>query len=215
MPSSTGRAWNVRRAIMVHMGLELGALRRVEGIATTHFSAITPDNSLKPDFTQREEGRFTLADGDRLFEIAAKCGAADVIARPFVPAELMFRVGRGGADTRGDKRRPRKSDVLIGSGAWIKELYDRIAMVAATDVTVAIFGESGTGKELVARTIHNSSPRHDAETPSRFRCPESTVIVHRSRPCRGAQPLVRTSPCGSAHRTGQGQFLLPATLRCT
>jgi transcriptional regulator with GAF, ATPase, and Fis domain len=52
--------------------------------------------------------------------------------------------------------------VLIGSGPWIKELYDRIAMVAATDATVAIFGESGTGKELVARTIHNSSPRHDA-----------------------------------------------------
>ncbi|MBA2544288.1 MAG: sigma-54-dependent Fis family transcriptional regulator, partial [Deltaproteobacteria bacterium] len=63
---------------------------------------------------------------------------------------------------RADKRRPRKSDVLIGTGPWIKELYDRVAMVAATDVTIAIFGESGTGKELVARTIHNSSPRHDA-----------------------------------------------------
>jgi two-component system response regulator GlrR len=47
-------------------------------------------------------------------------------------------------------------------GAWIKELYDRIAMVAVTDATVAIFGESGTGKELVARTIHNTSPRHEA-----------------------------------------------------
>jgi transcriptional regulator with GAF, ATPase, and Fis domain len=67
-----------------------------------------------------------------------------------------------GAAPEGAKRRPRKSDVIIGSGAWIKELYDRIAMVAATDVTVAIFGESGTGKELVARTIHNSSPRNDA-----------------------------------------------------
>src|SRR2546421_16444 len=94
---------------------------------------------------------------------AAKAGAADVIARPLSGAELAFRVARSArAETRGEKRRPRKSDVLIGSGGWIKELYDRIAMVAATDVTVAIFGESGTGKELVARTIHNSSPRHDA-----------------------------------------------------
>jgi DNA-binding NtrC family response regulator len=95
--------------------------------------------------------------------IAARCGAADVVARPFTAAELAFRIGRGGpAADRADKRRPRKSDVLIGTGPWIKELYDRIAMVAATDATVAIFGESGTGKELVARTIHSSSPRHDA-----------------------------------------------------
>ena len=94
--------------------------------------------------------------------LAARCGASDVLARPFAAAELAFRVGRPPSAERGDKRRPRKSDVLIGTGPWIKELYDRIAMVAATDVTVAIFGESGTGKELVARTIHNSSPRHDA-----------------------------------------------------
>ncbi|MDQ3296264.1 MAG: sigma-54 dependent transcriptional regulator [Myxococcota bacterium] len=95
--------------------------------------------------------------------IAARCGASDWVRRPFTAAELAFRVGRSVPTVeRADKRRPRKSDVLIGTGAWIKELYDRIAMVAATDVTVAIFGESGTGKELVARTIHNSSPRHDA-----------------------------------------------------
>ncbi len=96
--------------------------------------------------------------------LAARCGAADVITKPFIASELGFRVGRAALSVapRGDKRRPRKSDVLIGMGPWIKELYDRIAMVAATDVTVAIFGESGTGKELVARTIHNTSPRHDA-----------------------------------------------------
>jgi two-component system response regulator GlrR len=103
------------------------------------------------------------AAGSDGLAMAARCGAADVVARPFVAAELAFRIGRHAPrEARADKRRPRKSDVLIGTGAWIKKLYDRIAMVAATDVTVAIFGESGTGKELVARTIHNSSPRHDA-----------------------------------------------------
>jgi DNA-binding NtrC family response regulator len=103
-----------------------------------------------------------LANGPEGATIAARSGAADVVIRPFQVAELAFRIGRAPAGDARDKRRPRKTDIIIGTGAWIKELYDRIAMVAATDVTVAIFGESGTGKELVARTIHNSSPRHDA-----------------------------------------------------
>jgi DNA-binding NtrC family response regulator len=104
-----------------------------------------------------------VASGSEGIALAARCGAADVVMRPFSAAELAFRIGRApAADARADKRRPRKTDILIGTGSWIKELYDRIAMVAATDVTVAIFGESGTGKELVARTIHNASPRHDA-----------------------------------------------------
>jgi DNA-binding NtrC family response regulator len=102
-----------------------------------------------------------LAGGSNPIELASKCGAADVVSRPLVAGELIFRIARA-PSASADKRRPRKSDVIIGSGTWIKELYDRIAMVAATDVTVAVFGESGTGKELVARTIHNSSPRHDA-----------------------------------------------------
>ncbi|HEY6180140.1 MAG TPA: sigma-54 dependent transcriptional regulator [Kofleriaceae bacterium] len=104
-----------------------------------------------------------IAGGGEGIALAARCGAADVVMRPFTAAELAFRIGRvPPGDIRGDKRRPRKTDIIIGTGPWIKELYDRIAMVAATDVTVAIFGESGTGKELVARTIHTSSPRHDA-----------------------------------------------------
>ncbi|HSR97585.1 MAG TPA: sigma-54 dependent transcriptional regulator [Kofleriaceae bacterium] len=103
-----------------------------------------------------------VASGSDGIAVAARCGAADVVMRPFSTAELAFRIGRAPAADARDKRRPRKTDILIGTGPWIKELYDRIAMVAATEVTVAIFGESGTGKELVARTIHNSSPRHDA-----------------------------------------------------
>ncbi|HTL36894.1 MAG TPA: sigma-54 dependent transcriptional regulator [Kofleriaceae bacterium] len=106
-----------------------------------------------------------VANGVEGVALANRCGATDVVSRPFSGPELQFRIGRASGAATGEreaKRWVRKSDVLIGSGAWIKELYDRITMVAATDVNVAIFGESGTGKELVARTVHSSSPRHDA-----------------------------------------------------
>jgi len=47
-------------------------------IATTHFDALTPANSMKPDALQRTEGQFTFADGDSLVEIAEKCGATPI-----------------------------------------------------------------------------------------------------------------------------------------
>jgi endo-1,4-beta-xylanase len=47
-------------------------------IATTHFSAFTPENSMKPMSVQPTEGRFTFADADRLVEIAQKCGATPI-----------------------------------------------------------------------------------------------------------------------------------------
>ena len=55
-----------------------GKAPRDVAIATTHFNALTPGNSLKPDFTQPAEGRFTFGEGDRLVEIAEKCGAAPI-----------------------------------------------------------------------------------------------------------------------------------------
>jgi len=96
-------------------------------------------------------------------------GAFDFIGKPLNAAELRLRVERALRDRRqaarpidrGDPRRPRKSDVIIGGSPWTKELYERISMVAPTDVTVAIYGESGTGKELVARTIHTLSHRYE------------------------------------------------------
>jgi len=41
----------------------------------------------------------------------------------------------------------------------MRKIYAMVQRVAGTDATVLISGESGTGKELVARTIHNLSPR--------------------------------------------------------
>ncbi len=48
---------------------------------------------------------------------------------------------------------------IIGGSPALRELLERIGLVAATDSTVLITGETGTGKELVARAIHAASPR--------------------------------------------------------
>jgi len=156
-------AWATRDAALDRLRAAVTAGQGFEVVVLEADPALTPA-------TVRDLAAFgggarvvLVASGGDGIALAARCGAADVVMRPFSAAELAFRIGRAPAgDARGDKRRPRKTDILIGTGSWIKELYDRIAMVAATDVTVAIFGESGTGKELVARTIHNASPRHDA-----------------------------------------------------
>lgn len=48
---------------------------------------------------------------------------------------------------------------IVGHSASIREIIEKIKVVAATDANVMIYGESGTGKELIARAIHESSHR--------------------------------------------------------
>jgi Nif-specific regulatory protein len=48
---------------------------------------------------------------------------------------------------------------IIGNSKAMRNVYDQIAQVAKSDITVLIRGESGTGKELVANAIHYNSPR--------------------------------------------------------
>ena len=50
---------------------------------------------------------------------------------------------------------------IIGNSAVMQEVYRLISIVGGTNTSVLILGESGTGKELVARAVHNASPRKD------------------------------------------------------
>ena len=52
-------------------------------------------------------------------------------------------------------------DEIIGQSAELRQVLDQVGIVARTESTVLIEGESGTGKELVARAIHDRSPRRD------------------------------------------------------
>lgn len=50
---------------------------------------------------------------------------------------------------------------IIGESNEIRKVFKMVSQVASSDSTVLLLGETGTGKELIARAIHNSSPRKD------------------------------------------------------
>ncbi|WP_426294992.1 sigma 54-interacting transcriptional regulator [Dyadobacter endophyticus] len=50
---------------------------------------------------------------------------------------------------------------IVGSGPEMQEVYHLMSLVADSASTVLLLGETGTGKELIARAIHNASPRRD------------------------------------------------------
>jgi len=58
-----------------------------------------------------------------------------------------------------DEIRTEYFDEIVGESRSLMEALDQVRTVAGTDSTVLILGETGTGKELIARAIHNASPR--------------------------------------------------------
>jgi DNA-binding NtrC family response regulator len=101
---------------------------------------------------------------------AMKQGAFDYIAKPFTSEVIIGKVqkavaGKVSATKNISAKEKDASDNgfadFIGKSVAMRKVYRRIMQVAPTDSTVLITGESGTGKELVARAIHNNSPRRD------------------------------------------------------
>jgi formate hydrogenlyase transcriptional activator len=56
-------------------------------------------------------------------------------------------------------RNPRRFEQLIGKSPALEAVLEQVQQVAPTGSTVLIQGETGTGKELIARSVHDSSPR--------------------------------------------------------
>jgi len=97
---------------------------------------------------------------------ATKLGALDFLEKPLstdkllVTVENALRLSRLEDENRELKRRLGKHQ-LVGSGAAMKKLLAQIDKVAGSETRVCILGETGTGKELVARAIHDRSPRRE------------------------------------------------------
>jgi len=99
---------------------------------------------------------------------ALRYGAADYLIKPVSAKQLqsiLSRVTRPSVlraevdSLNEDLQRTGRFGHLVGRSEAMARVYEQIARVAGTSVTVFITGESGTGKELVARTVHDLSRR--------------------------------------------------------
>lgn len=90
-----------------------------------------------------------------------KRGAEDYLLKPFSPDYLEEVVAR--TLRIGTKKETTDRYQIITEDAEMKRLLSFLLKASATDATVLIQAESGTGKELVARYVHNNSPRKDKE----------------------------------------------------
>lgn len=99
---------------------------------------------------------------------ALRAGAADYLIKPVSARQLqgiLSRVMKPSVlqdevrSLHDDLRRRSRFGLLVGTSAPMTQVYEQIARVAGTSVTVFVTGESGTGKELVARTVHDLSRR--------------------------------------------------------
>lgn len=109
---------------------------------------------------------------------AMKLGAFDYVTKPFEGDELVITIKRAinharllkenavlrveagdalaGADASAG---PRGLDRLIGTSPAMRRVKEQVRALAESQGTVLVYGESGTGKEVVARAVHDLSPR--------------------------------------------------------
>jgi DNA-binding NtrC family response regulator len=96
---------------------------------------------------------------------ATRLGALNFIEKPLntdallITVETTLRLQRAEAEARALRKASGATSELVGESGAIKKLGEQIARAAKSAANVLVTGERGTGKELVARAIHELSPR--------------------------------------------------------
>jgi DNA-binding NtrC family response regulator len=136
-------------------------------------SDITGIDLLKSFKEQAPETQVIMLSGRGTIDVAVeamKMGAYDFLTKPYSPPHLLQILERACAyydsllenkQLKGELRKLKKNYDIIGTHPKVERIRDIIDNIAPSDSTVLIQGKSGTGKELVARAIHNRSPRSE------------------------------------------------------
>jgi len=156
---------------------------------------------------------------------AFKLGADDFIQKPFDVDELKVIVAKAlerldlVKENQAFKRAQRERGQLgniIGRSGKMQAVYQMIETVAQVPSTVLVTGESGTGKELVARAIHDLSPRAERPFVS-INCGAFTETLLESEllvTSKDLSPAQRQIARASSKRPAKGQSFWMKLVKC-
>ena len=87
---------------------------------------------------------------------ALKLGATDYVTKPFMPEQIISLLDN---ILGAQKKRESGFKEIVTSDSQMLHILDQVRSIAPGNASVLIRGETGTGKELIARALHNMSPR--------------------------------------------------------
>jgi formate hydrogenlyase transcriptional activator len=114
------------------------------------------------DIGRRREDTFSPEEIELLGEIAKQIAIAVENAQAYRQiTELKDRLAKENVYLVEEVRTEHNFEEIVGESAALRRVLKEVETVAPTDSTVLICGETGTGKELIARALHDLSPRRD------------------------------------------------------
>jgi len=168
--SIVGRAFRSRQPIvldrdaMEEFDSPTSRLLRDEGVrSVVSMPLITHERVLGTlTLASLRDAAFQQRDVDLLVQVAGQVAIAVENALAFEEiADLKNKLAQEKLYLEDEIRSEMNFDEIVGDSPAVRAVLKQMETVAVTDSTVLIQGETGTGKELIARAIHNRSPRRE------------------------------------------------------
>ena len=158
----TGKAWVGRVADMLESGLELNPKWLELGFAVGCVLPLASRHRILGtlELGRRHDTVYTEDEVNFLLQVANQIAVAIENALAYSEIRtLKDKLAEERVYLRDEIRTERNFEDIVGKSAVLRRVLRDAETVAPTDSTVLISGETGTGKELIARAIHNLSPR--------------------------------------------------------